>query len=113
MERGGFIESQLKKGTLELAILAILAKNDNYGYPIAKLLAEYLQVKETTVYLILQRLEKQCMIAAYTVDNGEKKIRKYYTLTEHGKIQLDNYTNEWKHINRVVNTFLKGDFNGK
>lgn len=76
------------------------------------MLSEHLQVKETTVYLILQRLEKQLMIASYKVDSGEKKIRKYYTLTDHGKTQLSIYTNEWQHINRVVNTFLKGDFNG-
>lgn len=52
------------------------------------------------------------MIAAYKVDSGEKKIRKYYTLTDFGKEQLKIYTNEWQHINHVVNTFLKGDING-
>lgn len=107
------MDSQLKKGTLELAVLAILKQGDNYGYPITKILAEQFLAKETTIYLILQRLEKNGLIASYKIENNEKKVRKYYTLTDYGKEQFILYVQEWKSINEIVKRLIEGGEDGK
>lgn len=107
------MDSQLKKGTIELAVLALLYKADNYGYPITKILSEEMAVKETTVYLILQRLEKNGFIASYKIENTESKVRKYYTLTGYGKEQFATYVQEWRSINEILEKLIEGDSDGK
>lgn len=107
------MDSQLKKGTIELAVLALLYQDDNYGYPITKILSEEMDVKETTVYLILQRLEKNGFIASYKIENTENKVRKYYTLTGYGKEQFVIYVQEWRSINEILEKLIEGDTNGK
>lgn len=107
------MDSQLKKGTIELAVLSLLHQKDNYGYPITKILSEEMAVKETTVYLILQRLEKNGFIASYKIENTENKVRKYYTLTDYGKEQFHVYVQEWKSINQTLERLIEGELYGK
>ncbi len=96
------MNTQLKKGTIELAILKSLRVKDNYGYEIGKFIANEIDVKEGTTYLILQRLEKTGILASYFQSEVGSKRRKYYTLTDQGAEYLDSLLIEWDKLTQFI-----------
>ncbi len=96
------MNTQLKKGTLELAVLKYLDAEDNYGYEIGKLMASEIDVKEGTTYLILQRLEKSGILESYLKSEDNSKKRKYYKLTTDGKIYLKDLLIEWNKLSQFI-----------
>ncbi|TDA68833.1 MAG: PadR family transcriptional regulator [Clostridia bacterium] len=93
------LNKELKRGTLELAILAILARGDIYGYELASMLAAEsdgcLAVKEGTLYPLLHRLEDAGCIVSYWETEPRGVPRKYYHLTPTGREYLHNLAVEW------------------
>lgn len=93
------MNKELKRGTLELAILAILARSDVYGYELASMLAAEsdgcLAVKEGTLYPLLHRLEDAGCIVSYWETEPRGVPRKYYHLTPTGREYLHNLAVEW------------------
>ncbi|TLG75378.1 PadR family transcriptional regulator [Culicoidibacter larvae] len=105
------MDTQLKKGTLELCILGLLSHRDWYGYELTQELNKGLQVKDATVYLILQRIEKAGVVEAYvkTIDTATK-VRKYYRLTDFGKLKLQSLVEEWENLGSIItNCIEKGE----
>lgn len=102
------MDTQLKKGSIELSLLAILSHKDGYGYELGKMLSEMIDIKEGTVYLILQRLEKTGDLDSYMDSKEGNKKRKYYTLNDQGQTKLNALIKEWNLINEFVDTCIKG-----
>lgn len=97
------VDTQLKKGTLEFCIIALLFHKDWYGYELTQELNKVLAVKDATIYLILQRLEKASVVESYVqVLEDSTKVRKYYHLTSIGKEKLELLKNEWDKLSIVV-----------
>lgn len=96
------MNTQLKKGTIELAILKQLDNADNYGYEIGKFIANEIDVKEGTIYLILQRLEKSGILESYLKSENNSKRRKYYRLTNDGKEYLQMLIIEWNKLTLFI-----------
>lgn len=96
------MNTQLKKGTIELAILRKLNLEDNYGYEIGKFISTEIDVKEGTIYLILQRLEKSNILESYFKSENNSKRRKYYTLTAEGIEYLDALNVEWYKLSQFI-----------
>ncbi len=96
------MNTQLKKGTIELAILKSLSIEDNYGYEIGKFIASEIDVKEGTIYLILQRLEKSEILDSYFKSENNSKRRKYYTLTTKGTEYLEALLVEWEKLSQFI-----------
>ncbi len=96
------MNTQLKKGTIELAILKKLEVEDNYGYEIGKFIASEIDVKEGTIYLILQRLEKSGILESYLKSENNSKRRKYYRLTVEGQEYLELLTIEWEKLSLFI-----------
>ncbi len=96
------MNTQLKKGTIELAILKSLSVEDNYGYEIGKFIATEIDVKEGTTYLILQRLEKTGILESYFHSEAGSKRRKYYTLTPAGTEYLNSLLVEWQKLSEFI-----------
>lgn len=96
------MNTQLKKGTMELAILKKLEVADNYGYEIGKFIANEIEVKEGTIYLILQRLEKSGILESYLKSENNSKRRKYYRLTAEGREYLELLTIEWEKLSLFI-----------
>jgi len=97
------MNTQLKKGILEICILQLVSKEDLYGYDIMKKMNEYFpEVNESTFYSILRRLNSDGSTETYLgeVSNGPK--RKYYRITEKGKIKLADDIVGWNRINRIL-----------
>lgn len=96
------MNTQLKKGTIELAILRKLSLEDNYGYVIGKFISTEIDVKEGTIYLILQRLERSNILESYFKSENNSKRRKYYKLTDEGNEYLEALNVEWYKLSQFI-----------
>lgn len=93
--------SQIKRGTLEYSILLMIARQDCYGYEIITTLEKWpiLAAKESTIYPLLRRLLKDGMLVSYWKDTTEGlPPRKYYSITEAGRLYLDGMKQEWNEL---------------
>ena len=98
------MDTQLKKGLLEICVLAALKKEDSYGYKIVKDLSVCVQVSESTLYPILRRLESAGALTVYSVEHNSR-LRKFYHLTEQGRRQLA--VEDWKELESMYE-FIRG-----
>lgn len=102
--------SQLRKGVLEIAILAILDAGETYGAELIMRLAEIpgLEATAGTVYPLLSRLEKAMLIAARWHPSGQGAPRKYYAITPEGDTHLRAQVRAWDQLHTSVNLLLQG-----
>jgi len=102
-------ETQMLKGILQGCTMAILSDGEMYGYKIVETLKEYgfEDVHEATVYPILTRLNKQGLLAFEKRPSELGPPRKYYSLTEEGRIELKLFNDCWMDIRKKVNSILK------
>ncbi len=100
------MKQQLKKGVIEIFVLAMLSKDDSYGYKIITELSPYVEISESTLYPILRRLEKQGQLTTYNrLHNGRN--RKYYKITLKGVEMIDEFLEEWKDIKKIYDILTK------
>lgn len=91
------MDVQLKRGLLEILVLAAIKNDDSYGYKIIKDIKPYLSISESTLYPILKRLEEGgCLTVRSEEYNG--RLRKYYSITSTGKQKIEDFKSEWKEI---------------
>lgn len=94
------MNAQLKKGIVEICVLASLRRAPSYGYKIIVDISELIEISESTLYPILRRLESSHMLETYTKEyNG--RTRKYYRITKEGERRIDEFVSEWKDMERV------------
>ena len=91
------MDIQLKRGLLEVCVLAAIKNEDSYGYKIIKDMKPYLELSESTLYTILKRLESAGMLTVRTAEHGGR-LRKYYRITETGRRRIEAFKNEWKEM---------------
>lgn len=103
------MNSQLKRGTLELCVLSILNSSDCYGYELVNKISMCMEVTEGTIYPLMKRLKDSDTIDSYIVESTEGPPRKYYKITDTGKTELQRLANEWFEFVKSVNELLKGD----
>jgi PadR family transcriptional regulator PadR len=100
------IPIQLKKGVLELCVLALLSRADGYAYDIASRLAEGIDMGEGTIYPLMRRMQDDGLVATYLVESASGPPRKYYRLTEVGRISFTKQKAEWSAFARAVDAIL-------
>ncbi|WP_107571638.1 PadR family transcriptional regulator [Clostridioides difficile] len=102
------LNKEVLKGHIDTLILSILNKGDSYGYEIAKIVINEttFELKESTLYVSLKRLESKGLIKSYW-GSGLGSRRKYYNITDEGKENLELKIQEWNFIQSVMNKFLK------
>lgn len=105
------MESQFKKGVLELCVLALLEKSDRYGYEIVSTLSKEISITEGTIYPLLRRLKNDNLVTTYLEESTEGPSRKYYKLTTQGKQKLKSLRKEWLSFSLKINNFLTGKQN--
>ena len=103
------IEIQLKKGALELCVLALLSKQDNYAYEIASRLADAIGMGEGTIYPLMRRLQTDGLVETYLVESSSGPSRKYYRLSPAGRDALAAQSAEWTHFTRAVDAIVADD----
>ena len=102
------MDVQLKRGLLDVCVLAAIKNDDSYGYKIIKDLKPYIELSESTLYTILKRLETANMLNVYTVEHGGR-LRKYYHITEEGLKRIKEFKVEWKEILSIYKFVTKED----
>lgn len=103
------IEIQLKKGVLNLCVLALLARGDSYAYEIASRLAQAIDMGEGTIYPLMRRLQSDGLVETYLVESPAGPSRKYYRLTPAGQASLDSQSRDWTRFARAVEDILAAD----
>jgi PadR family transcriptional regulator PadR len=99
---------QIKKGIVEVCVLASLRREPSYGYKIINDISELIEISESTLYPILRRLEAQDMLRTFSKDfNG--RVRKYYEITRLGEKRIRDFTDEWKDMERVYDFIRRRD----
>jgi len=94
------MDIQLKRGLLEVCVLAVLNKEDSYGYQIIKDVSSCIEISESTLYPILKRLESNNYLTVYSVEHSSR-LRKYYKINDEGRKKIKNFLEEWKEIMTV------------
>lgn len=91
------MDIQLKRGLLEVCVLAAIKSEESYGYKILKDMKPYIELSESTLYTILKRLETAEMLTVRTAEHGGR-LRKYYRITEQGRRRIREFRQEWEEI---------------
>ena len=102
------MDHQLKRGLLDVCVLAAIRDEDSYGYRIIKDLKPYIALSESTLYTILKRLEAADMLTVYCEEYGGR-LRKYYRIKEAGKQRIEDFKEEWKEIMSIYRFVTEGD----
>ena len=100
------IQVQLKKGVLELCVLALLSKGDGYAYDIASRLAKGVDMGEGTIYPLMRRMQADGLVETYLVESSAGPSRKYYRLTAAGRASLAAQTQAWRSFAGAVQSIL-------
>lgn len=109
MGRSVEMNTQYKKGVLELCVLSLLKKRDRYGYEISEYLAEHIDIADGTVYPILRKLKSDGMLTTYLQEESGGPPRKYYRLTELGRNSFESERENYLAFANAVAELLKED----
>ena len=94
------MDAQLKRGLLDVCVLAAIKDGDSYGYQIIKDMRPYLELSESTLYTILKRLETAALLTVRTAEHGGR-LRKYYHITSQGLARIAEFLAEWHEIEAI------------
>lgn len=101
------VDVQLRRGLLEVCVLAAVQRHDSYGYQIVREIEPYVEISESTLYPILRRLEAAQMLTVYSVEHNGR-LRKYYRITDQGRERLADFEEEWKEIMSIYQFITQG-----
>ena len=102
------MDIQLKRGLLDVCVLAAIKDEDSYGYQIIKDMKPYLELSESTLYTILKRLETANMLTVKSVEH-EGRLRKYYHITRQGLDRIEEFKEDWKEIESIYRFITRED----
>lgn len=102
------MDIQLKRGLLDVCVLAAIKNEDSYGYKIIKDVKPYVELSESTLYTILKRLEAAHMLTVRTAEHGGR-LRKYYHITPAGLKRIAEFKEDWKEILSIYRFVTKED----
>jgi PadR family transcriptional regulator PadR len=102
--------TQLLKGVLDVAVLAVVETEDGYGYDVVRRLrsAGLTEVGDASVYGTLRRLYSAGALTSYVVPSEEGPHRKYYGITDQGRTKLDEQRRSWNEFSRTMDRLLTG-----
>jgi PadR family transcriptional regulator PadR len=100
---------QLKKGTLELCVLSLLARADRYGFALVAAISAEIKISEGTIYPLLKRIKDEGYVSTYLQESSEGPPRKYYRITDHGRQHLTALVTEWRAIVAGIEKILAGE----
>lgn len=107
------MNSQFKKGVLELIVLVSVNKRDMYGYELVLEVSKVVDVNEGTIYPLLKRLTNEYYFETYLQESTEGPSRKYYKITVLGQKRLKELKDTWSEFSESVNNFIKESDNNE
>lgn len=106
------MDIQLKRGLLDVCVLAAIKDEDSYGYQIIKDINPYVEISESTLYPILRRLEAAELLTVRNVEHNGR-LRKYYRITQRGLKRIEDFKEEWKEIMSIYKFVTKEERDGE
>lgn len=104
------MDTQLKKGLLDVCVLSVLRKEASYGYKIIADIAPMIEISESTLYPILKRLEAAGMVTTSSREfNG--RLRRYYAITRKGEARLDEFLQDMQEFARICQIIRSEEHN--
>ncbi len=100
------MDIQLKRGLLDVCVLAAIKDEESYGYKIIKDMKPYTEMSESTLYTILKRLEAADMLTVRTAEHGGR-LRKYYRITRAGLSRIEEFKEEWREVMSIYRFVTK------
>lgn len=100
------MDVQMKRGLLDVCVLAAIQSEDSYGYQIIKDIKPYVDVSESTLYPILRRLEEGRLLTVRSVEHNGR-LRKYYHITDAGKARIEDFKRDWKEMESIYRFITK------
>lgn len=91
------MDHQMKRGLLDVCVLAAIGKSESYGYQIIKDLKPCMDMSESTLYTILKRLEQAELLTVRSAEHGGR-LRKYYRVTAAGFLRIEDFKTDWQEI---------------
>lgn len=101
------MDIQLKRGLLEMCVLAAVRRSDSYGYQIVRELDGCVEISESTLYPILRRLEAAKYLSVYSLEHNGR-LRKYYRITDQGRRRLQEFEGDWQEMKRIHDFIAEG-----
>ena len=105
------MDIQLKRGLLDVCVLAAIKNEDSYGYKIIKDMKSYISLSESTLYTILKRLEAARMLTVQSTEH-DGRLRKYYRITAEGLQRIEEFKSDWAEIMSIYQFVTREDCNG-
>ena len=102
------MDVQLKRGLLDICVLAAIKDEESYGYQIVKDMKPYVDISESTLYPILRRLETAELLTVRSAEHNGR-LRKYYRITDAGLSRIEAFKEEWREIMSIYRFVTKGD----
>ncbi len=102
------MDIQLKRGLLDICVLAAIRSKDSYGYQIIKDVSPFLEISESTLYPILRRLEEAGCLKVRSVEHNGR-LRKYYHITDAGLKRIDEFLRDWHAIQGIYEFIARDD----
>jgi len=102
------MDIQLKRGLLDVCVLAAIKNEDSYGYQIIKDMKPYLELSESTLYTILKRLETAGLLTVRKVEH-DGRLRKYYHITRAGLKRIEEFREDWKEMLSIYQFITRED----
>lgn len=101
--------SQLRRGTIEFCVLALLRDRERYGFELVRTLSSVdgMVTSEGTIYPLLTRLRREDLVTTSWRESDSGPPRRYYRLTEAGKAALTDFTKEWARFRDAVDSLLE------
>ena len=104
------MDIQLKRGLLDVCVLAAIKDGESYGYKIIKDMKPYIELSESTLYTILKRLGSAGCLTVRSAEH-DGRLRKYYSITGAGLTRIEEFRRDWKEIESIYEFVTKGDGN--
>lgn len=101
------MDVQMKRGLLDVCVLAAIQSEDSYGYQIIKDIKPYVDVSESTLYPILRRLEEGRLLTVRSMEHNGR-LRKYYHITDAGKARIEDFKEDWREMESIYRFITKG-----
>jgi len=103
------MDIQLKRGLLDVCVLAAIQDTESYGYQIIKDMKPYVEISESTLYPILRRLEVANLLTVRSVPHNGR-LRKYYRITPLGQQRIADFKTEWKELLSIYQFVTREEF---
>lgn len=108
------MNAQLKKGILDMLVLALIEHTDRYGFELVDRVSRHVEIAERTIYPLMKRLRDDGLVTTYLTESAQGAPRKYYRITNAGQARLADSRRQWNEFRDGVDRLLKeeGDDQG-